>query len=56
MRESSFAVYLDEFNKIFNYNKNILFKSVYANGQKRKPRSRLVILFNTLLDYLKITK
>jgi len=56
MRESSFAVYLDEFNKIFNYNKNILFKSVYANGQKRKTRSRLVILFNTLLDYLKITK
>lgn len=55
-RESSFAIYFDEYNKIFDYKKNILFKSVYANGQKRKSRSRLGILFNTLLDYLKITK
>ena len=55
-RESSFAIYFDEFNKIFDYKKNILFKSVYANGHKRKPRSKWAVLFYTLLDYLNITK
>lgn len=56
LRESSFGVYFDEFKKIFMYKKNILHKSVYSNGQKRKSRSRLIILFYSLLDYLKSVK
>jgi len=56
LRESSFGVYFDEFKKIFMYKKNILYKSVYSNGQKRKSRSRLIILFYSLLDYLKGVK
>ena len=56
LRETSFGLYFDEFKKIFMYKKNILYKSVYSNGQKRKSRSRLIILFYSLLDYLKIVK
>jgi hypothetical protein len=56
LRESSFGVYFDEFKKIFMYKNNILYKSVYSNGQKRKSRSRLIILFYSLLDYLKGVK
>lgn len=53
---SSFGTYIDEYEKIFRYRKNILSMDFYMNGEVRKKSSRLKKYFNFLVDLLKYTK
>jgi hypothetical protein len=53
---SSFSIYIDEYEKIFRYRKNIFEKSYYMNGEKRKERKKLVKYFFFLIDIIKNKK
>ena len=50
---SSFGVYLNEFEKIFSYRDNILTKNTYMNGRKRVAKGKLSRLFFDGLDIFK---
>ncbi len=54
LKNTSFKKYIDEYDKIFSYKKNILAKKNYASGKTRKPKSKYYVYFFTLIDYLKI--
>jgi hypothetical protein len=52
-KESSFGIYLNEYEKIFRYKGNILSKSVYMNGKKRHSRKKVFKYLNFILDLLR---
>lgn len=52
-QNSSFGVYIDEYEKIFRYRDNILKKDVYMNGQKRETKGKLYRYYFAFFDLLK---
>lgn len=52
---SSFRTYLDEYDKIFNYKKNILSKNMYMNGKQRKPANKINRFFSYFIDFIKFS-
>jgi hypothetical protein len=50
---SSFFIYIDEYEKIFRYRKNIFDKSLYMNGKKRITRNKIIKIFYALKDSIK---
>lgn len=52
LKESSFDVYLNEYNKIFLYKKNITDKTKYMNGVIRKSGNRFVRRAQILIELL----
>ena len=53
-QNSSFGVYIDEYEKIFRYRDNILSKNTYMNCKKRKTSSKLHKFVFMGLDILKL--
>jgi arylsulfatase A-like enzyme len=51
---SSFGIYVDEYEKIFRYRDNILSKDKYMNGKKRKTKNKLYKYFFEILDIFRL--
>jgi hypothetical protein len=50
---SSFGIYIDEYEKIFIYKNNILLKSVYMDGNNRNTSSKFKKYFDAFIDLIK---
>lgn len=51
-KKSSFGIYIDEYEKIFTYRKNILSKDFYLNGKVRKKSAKIKKYYNFFMDLL----
>jgi hypothetical protein len=51
-QNSSFNIYINEYEKIFRYRKNIFDKSTYMNGEKRVTRYKLYKLYFVIIDII----
>ena len=50
---SSFGMYINEYEKVFRYRKNISSKSFYMSGKRRIERSKFILKYFLMIDLLK---